>query len=86
METDIPPNGNSGEQQPPRRRTRFEEAPDDVKNNLPPPGRVNGPNAVPLRPPGLMAPPGMRPRPLMSNLDDEPLSFFNNGPRGNLQF
>lgn len=43
METDnnpLPPqNGDSTEPQQPRRRTRFQEAPDEAKSNLPPPGR-----------------------------------------------
>lgn len=42
METDSnppPQNGDSSESHAPRRRTRFEEAPDDVKSHLPPPGR-----------------------------------------------
>uniref|UniRef100_A0AC35G8B9 Transcription elongation regulator 1 n=1 Tax=Panagrolaimus sp. PS1159 TaxID=55785 RepID=A0AC35G8B9_9BILA len=91
METDenpVPPqNGDAGEsQQPPRRRTRFQEAPDEAKSNLPPPGRVNAPGAPPssLRPPSLMAPPGMRPpapRPLMNFEENQPLNFFNAPPR-----
>ncbi|KAE9549031.1 hypothetical protein FO519_007761 [Halicephalobus sp. NKZ332] len=85
METDaqIPQNGDVGENTPPRRRSRFEDAPEDVKGNIPPPGRFT-PGAAPvMRPPGLMVPPGARPipRPLMSaNMDEEPPSFFNNTP------
>uniref|UniRef100_A0A7E4VE57 Transcription elongation regulator 1 n=1 Tax=Panagrellus redivivus TaxID=6233 RepID=A0A7E4VE57_PANRE len=63
----------------PKRRTRFEEAPEEVKMHLPPPGRFSGAPPMGLRPPGLMQPPGMRPRPLM---DEEPMSFFNQPPRG----
>lgn len=43
METDTQPpqNGDVGENTPPRRRSRFEEAPEDVKGNIPPPGRLD---------------------------------------------
>uniref|UniRef100_A0A914YW07 Uncharacterized protein n=1 Tax=Panagrolaimus superbus TaxID=310955 RepID=A0A914YW07_9BILA len=91
METDnpVPPqNGDTGgEPQPTRRRTRFQEAPDEAKTNLPPPGRVNAPGVPPasLRPPSLMAPPGIRPRPLMNfqnhENENQPLNFFNAPPR-----
>ena len=96
METDTPTsqNGDVGENTPPRRKSRFEEAPEEVKGNIPPPGRFDfvilyiltllfrfNPGTAPMmRPPGLLVPPGARPipRPLMGGNMDEEPPSFFN--------